>query len=498
MKRWKSWLAVGCTTFSVALIHSVNPSVADAATFDYQPTTIVMNGKLVLKVQHIVAPDPWDGDKPTSWIPIYYLHDVLHALPGNGHRSGVVSWNGASSTGVLKLTVPSGRVLANAGEPTLQRRSMNISISGGKHTVTVSAPRWTAVDPASHQLTTFAPAYYVMEALRAAGIASTWNGRIWDMTANPDGVPPESSSIESKLEAAVSLWTFLQQHASLQLGFQSQDMTPYTLGSFTDVPSEDEGIIGSLTTASASFHDPYESQSPAFRPVSNTVFGSSETVTEAEMDKVLLNLSGIISNPHVRESVPYGSALALCNATGIRVPGLAPTSPMTSRQYHVWLESLLPMMKGFRKVGRNEYQLIPQWLFVGVEGVGQSEQADTRSFEDLQQVQVTVHPAHNTMTAILPNFSVHSPEAVTVQGAEYSLDGGREWISSPSFASTPIYSSAGTADGGINHAPSKILIRSQANSEVWVTYGATSVQASQSGGVGTGFVYKHGEFFSNL
>lgn len=488
---------VACTTCTVALLHSVNPSAADAATFDYQPTTIVMNGKLVLKVQHIVAPDPWDGGRPTSWIPIYYLHDVLHALPGNSHRSEVMSWDGASSIGVLKLTVPSGMVLANAGQPTMQSDSMNIFISGGQNTVTVSAPRWTAVDPASHQLTAFAPAYYVMEALRAAGIASTWNGHIWNMTTSP-GVSSGSSPIETKLEAAVSLWTFLQQHVSLQLGFRSQDMTPYTIGSFTDVPSQDEGIIGSLTTASESFHDPYESESPAFHPVSKHVFGSRQAVTEAEMDKVLLNVSGIISNPHGPESVPYGSALALCDATGVRVPGLAPTSPMTSQQYHAWLESLLPMMRGFRQVGKNEYQLIPQWLFDGVGGVGESEQADTRSFEDLQQVQVTVHPAHNTMTAILPNFSVHSPEAVTIQGAQYSLDGGKEWITSPGFGSAPIYSSAGVEDGGLDNAPSKIFVRSKANSEIWVTYGATSVQASQSGGAGTGFVYKQGKFFSNL
>ncbi|MFX4300664.1 hypothetical protein ACOJUR_00025 [Alicyclobacillus tolerans] len=470
---------------------AVAPTPVMASNVDYQPTTLTLNGETVVTAQHIVAPDPWNGGQVTSWLPVYYLGDVMQKLFNNGATRYGMSWNGAGSTGTLTIGVPDGTLGANSGQAQSAPNSMNIEVSTQTHTAIFPAPRLTAIDPASGKPTTYVPEYYVMEALAKAGIQSTWNGTVWAMTTGTTSAPPASGTTETKLEAAVSLWNFLAANAKLQR--PNGSTATFAMGSYTDVPSQDEAIIGSLTTMPYGTPYLYDGNLPAFQPDSSNTFGSSDPITEAELDQALLNLSGLTSN---NAPIPYGSAVNLCDATGVEVSGLDPNAPMTTTEFQTWLQSLIPMMRGWKQVGTDAFQLIQPWLFAA-SAMGSNAQAVENSWNAMDSIVIHVDPSTDTMTMQAPDYPLGNPMVLKFQSASYSLNGGQTWITPTDSLG---YSSGYAPDGGSYSTPSTILIRAKASYGMYMVYLEAQNPLSTSsitlgGTMPLAFGYRNGQFF---
>lgn len=131
--------------------------------YTYHTKGIYLNGKSLYKVPSFVK------DK-TTYMPIWY---VMQALDKIGFQN---SWNGQSHT--WSITAPKG------DKPDLS----NIHIGSGagiklNGTLVERVPAVAATDPSSKKATTFAPIWYVMQALRRAHVNTSWNGSTWFLSS---------------------------------------------------------------------------------------------------------------------------------------------------------------------------------------------------------------------------------------------------------------------------------------------------------------------------
>ncbi|WP_304459709.1 hypothetical protein [Alicyclobacillus sendaiensis] len=172
---------------------------ANASSSIWSPTVIEANGQVVSHVEHIVAVDPFAHEK-TSWLPIWYLETALSKL-------GVQStWNGR----VWTMETPSSwrADVKNTIDKMPTASEMELVIDGKEVEI---APRLVARDPWGHSETTYAPVYYVMEAVQAAGGEVAWNGEQLSLNA-PN--PNTSSSNQSK-SYTVSQMRFSSESAAV-------------------------------------------------------------------------------------------------------------------------------------------------------------------------------------------------------------------------------------------------------------------------------------------
>ncbi|MCF8567884.1 peptidoglycan-binding protein [Alicyclobacillus tolerans] len=128
---------------------------------------IYNNGKLTERAYGLVSGG-------TTYMPIWYVMQVLQSL---GIQS---TWK----DGHWKMTVPSSYKLDLTHLPQVHTQTSNtqladISLNG---TVVAQMTSIVHVDPSSNQPTTFMPIWYVQQALKRVGIASTWDGVNWKMT----------------------------------------------------------------------------------------------------------------------------------------------------------------------------------------------------------------------------------------------------------------------------------------------------------------------------
>ena len=146
-------------------------TMAHAATTQYQPTHIILNGTVVTSPQHTTAIDPSTHQK-TSFVPIYYAMEVLKKL-------GITStWDGTT----WSLSVPSS-LNPDLSNPTTETNQMYFVMNGVR---VEAAPKLVTVDPSSNKDTTYVPIYYLEHALQRIGVSSTWNGTTWNL-ANSTG-----------------------------------------------------------------------------------------------------------------------------------------------------------------------------------------------------------------------------------------------------------------------------------------------------------------------
>ncbi|AEJ44370.1 hypothetical protein TC41_2471 [Alicyclobacillus acidocaldarius subsp. acidocaldarius Tc-4-1] len=171
---------------------------ANASSSIWSPTVIEANGQVVSHVEYIVAVDPFSHEK-TSWLPIWYLETALSKL-------GVQStWNGR----VWTMATPSSwrADVKNTIDKMPTASEMELVIDGKEVEI---APKLVAKDPWGHSETTYAPVYYVMEAVQAAGGEVAWNGEQLSLNA-PN---PTSSSNQSK-SYTVSQMRFSSESAAV-------------------------------------------------------------------------------------------------------------------------------------------------------------------------------------------------------------------------------------------------------------------------------------------
>lgn len=159
-----------------------------ASSFPQYSTNIFMNGKKITSPVHIVANDT-SSNKPTSWLPIYYLIATLKQI-GVGS-----SWSGS----VWNMSVPQSFNVDLSGLPmtrTVSAGQMAIAINGH---IVAYAPKISAADPSGGAITSFAPIYYVEVAMKRMNIVPQWDGTNWTM----------SSSVvvsETQMAMANSMW----------------------------------------------------------------------------------------------------------------------------------------------------------------------------------------------------------------------------------------------------------------------------------------------------
>ncbi len=110
-----------------------------------------------------VKTDPISGIK-TTYMPIWYIMKVLD-------QAGIQSaWNGK------QWAMTTGHAVNLSGAQPLGKRNTAITLNG---TPVESVPGMVAEDPRHGNLTTYMPIWYVMQALRRAGIRSEWTGSLW-------------------------------------------------------------------------------------------------------------------------------------------------------------------------------------------------------------------------------------------------------------------------------------------------------------------------------
>lgn len=154
---------------------------AGAQPYSYYPTVIELNGQSAATPKHIVAVDPFSGkgSQPTSYLPIWYLFQVLHALgitpTWDGHT---LNLDVLSSISINYPSIPSPMDANNS--------VMAVTVNG--RTV-VYAPKIAYTDEGSTTMTTFIPVYYVEKVLGYLNIQTGWNGTNWTMSSGPSQKP---------------------------------------------------------------------------------------------------------------------------------------------------------------------------------------------------------------------------------------------------------------------------------------------------------------------
>ena len=107
----------------------------------------------------------------TTYMPIWYVTEALKQI---GIRN---TWDGQT----LSLLTPAG-TKANLQNVNPGYGDMSIYIDG---TLIQHVTGITALDPSSHQMTTYMPIWYVMQALNRMNLRSDWNGTLWDIWSTP-------------------------------------------------------------------------------------------------------------------------------------------------------------------------------------------------------------------------------------------------------------------------------------------------------------------------
>ncbi len=159
--------AVGAAVSAAAILTTLSPvSNTFAATYSMQTKCIELNGKSLSKPSGFVYQN-------TTYMPLYYVQQLLNDLKISN------TWNGNTNT--WKITTP----FSSQPMTTLKTTSGSMGIEINNKWFAAHVNKIVTIDPSSHQNTTFIPIWYIMQALKAIGLQSSWsNGTTWNVEAN--------------------------------------------------------------------------------------------------------------------------------------------------------------------------------------------------------------------------------------------------------------------------------------------------------------------------
>lgn len=154
---------VGPGTWALLTKDRTHPGAGQTGTPQYQITTkqVLLNGKLI-------GSPPAFATRGTTYMPIWYVIQVLKQLQIQS------TWKNST----WDLTLPTWMKPTSSGSVT-GSGSASISLNG---TVIEHLTGIAYRDPTSKVMTEFMPVYYVMQALKLAGVQYTWDGTHWNMT----------------------------------------------------------------------------------------------------------------------------------------------------------------------------------------------------------------------------------------------------------------------------------------------------------------------------
>lgn len=159
----------GSYTFTVMVTDSNGDTAEQTYTMTVAATTlptydrkIEVNGELFGLVPSLVI-------NKTTYMPIWYVEQVL-ALDGI-----TAKWNGSEWDLTTSASVTPTLLYNNTGTP--------VYVNG---VLVLHAPILARTDPSNGVQTTYMPIWYVQQVLKALGVKTTWNGRVWNF--NQSGV----------------------------------------------------------------------------------------------------------------------------------------------------------------------------------------------------------------------------------------------------------------------------------------------------------------------
>ncbi|KPV43473.1 hypothetical protein [Alicyclobacillus ferrooxydans] len=451
----KITLAFASSTTIVAGVVMGFPSTALAAP-SYKPyaTHIYLDGKNISNPYHIVAKENATAQKPTSWIPIWYLIQALKSLNIQSTWDGE-TWN---------LQLPSG-VNADLGnipaQQTVNVNEMEISLNG---TVVQYAPRIAYKDPGGNVVTSYAPIWYLMQVLKRVGIQYSWNGTDWTMN--------QATNVD-KLDVVKGFITALHILPD-----------PNGTNPFDDVPDSDWPYVH------AAIEHGY------FQPTSSTHFGSLDDIDMSTVDHAYQAYIGIPDSEMGWQAggdlVKWSNIIGLNNGIGTSVPMFtADVAQMTG--------NLTRLFNGYYKDSSGSYHLV--FKPYNAYPIYHTNKKVTESFVSLGQADAIRNIDGITMTNTgsheayqIPGLSSKAPEELTVgnigiatSNTYFSLNHGGSWGFAKGFFG---YDSRDPDNGGTPNPPTSVLVKdvgetkinaAQINQYDGITFGSVDITFDANG-----------------
>jgi hypothetical protein len=400
----------------------------------------------------------------TTYMPIWY---VMQSLKTIGIKS---TWNGKTW-----MLVPSYKLPKAISKSSTAKGSMSIVVD--KHVV----ERLTGIVGmvSRHEATTYMPIWYVMQALKALGIESTWSADTWTLkptaknlgsrtgsSQHTGGKQPSGSSSSgssssgsssSGSSSSGSSSSGSSSSGSSSSGSSAQPaFVPPTLPSnevsvqtFVSSLLQAEGVAGDSTGKSPYIDLPttspfYPAMNKAIElgiwtPPSSTMSGAYTPVTVSMADHMYWSFLGL-SDPAFQ---PGGNPVAWANIIGFNPPGLEASADITPSNLQMMMVNLANEQAGFAQSGSTDlYQVVypPEneaiATFAGDSLNGEpfftSNQAVQTAIDDTYHfydgIQVTVPAGATTWTVSIPAPLSEGEFAVLAgEGMKYSTDGGETY-----------------------------------------------------------------------
>ncbi len=277
----KKWNRVLTSAAVVSLTIGTMAPAAFAATgsagVQYNTRTMNVGSNYTAVVQGVVAKDVTNM---TEFLPIYYLNQGL------GKLGYTVKWDGNSRT--LNITTPAG-VTVNAPSTPVGAPSTNQMVIQVNGTNVQLAPRVVAKDPASGVFTTYAPIWYLDNALKMIGFTFTYNGQSW--TINGQAASQSQNATLSTISAG---------NASAGDGSSSNPAVSLNGAAMTLSTTLKDANGNPLTNTAVTFHFTQYGNLPNNMPLPTVQNASGQFVaptkgTNAEQYTVYTDSNGVAS-----------------------------------------------------------------------------------------------------------------------------------------------------------------------------------------------------------
>ena len=276
MKNSQKWnrILTGAAAVSLAIGTMAPMAFAASASTQYNTRTMNVGSGFTAVVSGLVAQDQGHA---TEFLPIYYL------MQGLGKLGYTVNWNGG--TRVLNITTPTGVTVSapSAAVGTPGADQMVIQLNG---TGVMLAPRVVAKDQASGVMTTFAPIYYLNQALKLAGFTNTYNGSSWTLSG-------QAASQTGSLSATMTVSNQTNGTGTVASPAVSLNDSAISL-STTLKDASGNPLPNTAVTFNVSNYGNLPTQAPIVENESGTVISNTPQST-ADQYTVYTNASGVAS-----------------------------------------------------------------------------------------------------------------------------------------------------------------------------------------------------------
>ncbi|MHB1685508.1 MAG: hypothetical protein ACYCYO_22300 [Bacilli bacterium] len=433
MLKTRSSLLVMATLLGTLAVSPVEAATRSPAVRPY-PTRIELNGKVLMNPEHTVFGES-NSTQPTSWLPIWYLFQVLRQL-GIGSSWNGQRWNLTLPTGIR----PNGERVESGSPP---RGDVSIDMSGSP---VEFAPRIAHRDFSGKVMTSYIPIWYLMQALDLIGITSTWNGTTWSLTT------ANASTLVTKVQVVKD---FVK---TLHIALDPSGTNPFDDVSAADWPYVHAVLNKGYFTADNARH-----------------FGASDVVNVEAVDHAYQLDVGIPDSDLSWNA--GGNTVAWADAVHLN-QGVAKGSLSTAGEAQI-MANLTALYRGYSKNADGSYRL---WFqpydarsaFAHNPNVNATIalEGQENSIQLADQVTFSVGN-HGRLIFHLPKVSDQDKMEITCGSifnssgnhTEYSFNHGANWTAATGFYG---YDSRDPNNGGVEKPLASVWVKSQGHAQVVV------------------------------